>query len=102
MVGAVLVAGNDDSGDPVVGDRATAFIGLGEHRVHALERSLGDARGLTEPGRTRDDQDLGGDDGLANSRPLVALTQVGLNARQNMFAAASALQEKPIPAPPGE
>jgi hypothetical protein len=84
VVGAVLVAGHDDAGDPGVGDRTTLSVGLGEHRVHALERPLGDARGLTEPGWTRDEQDLGGDDGLANSRPLVALAQVGLNTRRDV------------------
>jgi hypothetical protein len=81
VVGAVLVAGDEDPGDPVVGDRSFLVIGLAQHRVHPLEHALGDARGAAEPGRRGDHEDRRVDDPLADSGPLVALALVGGDPR---------------------
>src|SRR3712207_2297395 len=59
---AVLVAGDHGASDAVEGDHLPRLVLLGEHRVHALERALGDARHLAQPGRGAHDHDLRGED----------------------------------------
>lgn len=59
VMGAVLVAGDQHPGHPVVGDGATVAVGLAEHRVQPLEHALGDRRRAAQPCRRGDDQDLG-------------------------------------------
>ncbi len=67
VVGAIFVARDDATGDAVVGDGPAGVVGLSQHRVHALEHALGDTRGLPQPGWAREDEDLGGDDPLADA-----------------------------------
>ena len=55
---AVLVAGDDESGD-AVNATGSHVVRLREHRVHALEHALDDAGGLSEPGRRGKHEDLG-------------------------------------------
>jgi hypothetical protein len=90
-MGAVLVAGDDDAGDPVVRDWTPIVVGLGDHRVHSLQRPFGDARRLTEPGGRRDHEDLGGDDLLAHAGPLVALAEVRFDPRRDLVVGQPAL-----------
>ncbi len=81
VVGAVLVPGDQDARDPVVGDRAALVVGLPEHGVHAFQDPLGDGRGPPEPGRRRDDQDLRGEQLLVHARPVVPVAHVGRDPR---------------------
>jgi hypothetical protein len=76
MVRAVLVAGDDDTRDAVVGHRSPLVVGLGDQRVHPLEHALRDARGLSQPGRGSDDEDLRREHALEDLRPLVAVALV--------------------------
>jgi hypothetical protein len=79
VVGAVLVAGDDDAGDPVVGDRAVLVVGLGDHGVHPFEHPLRDRGRSSEPRRRGDHEDLRGQQLLVDADPVVA--HVGLDSR---------------------
>src|SRR4051812_47260139 len=83
-MGTVLVAGDDDPRDTVVGDQAAVVVSLGDHRVHPLQYTLGDARRAPEPGRGRDDEDLRGEQALADPWPLVALAHIRLDSRLDL------------------
>ena len=81
---AVLVARDDEAGDAVEGNRQAVLVGLGEHRVHALDHALDDAGGLSEPGGCRQHEDLGFEQPRVDVRPLITLALVGGDARQEV------------------
>ncbi len=81
MVGAVLVAGDDDAGDLAEGDRAARVVGLAEPGVHAFKGAQGDAGHLAEPGRGGEDHDVGGLQLLVDGGPFVAVALVAGDAR---------------------
>src|SRR5215210_2569906 len=74
VVGAVLVADDDDPGDAVIADwRLAVVVRLGEERVHPFKCHLRDARGLAQPRWDRHDEDLRREDAFADRGPLVAV-----------------------------
>jgi hypothetical protein len=81
VVGSVLVAGDDDTADAVIGDRSLPVIGLRDHGVHPLECALGQARRPTNPRRGGEDENLRSHDAAPHARPLVARTEVALHTR---------------------
>jgi hypothetical protein len=83
-VGAVLVAGHDHAGDLAHRDHAAGVVGLGQERVAALEHAPGDRAGVAEPDGRPDDEDVAGQDALADLGPLVAVTHVRLDARRDV------------------
>ncbi len=81
---AVLVARDDEARDAIEGNRQAVVVGLGEHRVHALDHALDDAGGLSEPGGRRQHEDLGLEQLGVDVRPLITLAFVGGDARQEV------------------
>jgi len=84
MVGAVLVTGDDDPGDPVVRDGPAGVVGLREHRVHPFQHPLCDGGRTSDPRRRSHDQNLRVQQLLVDLRPVVARAEVGLHSRQDV------------------
>lgn len=80
VVGAVFVTGHDDTGNPVVGHRASPIVRIGDHGVHTLGHALGHRGGPADPRRRRDDQDFGRTDPRVNLGPLIATALIAPNA----------------------
>ena len=73
VVSTVFVANDRDDCHPVEGHHATFGIGLPKERVQPLEDSLGMARRVTHPDRCAQYENVGIENLLANSGPLVAV-----------------------------
>jgi hypothetical protein len=79
VVGAVLVARDDDARDRVVERVLADVVGVVVGAVEALDDHLADARAHAEPDRRAHDEHVGREDPLQDLRPLVAVAEVGLD-----------------------
>jgi hypothetical protein len=71
VVCPVLVAYDDEASDTVEGYRCPVGVGLREQSVHALERSLENARRLSQPGGSGENEYLSRGDLFVDGRPTV-------------------------------
>lgn len=78
---AVLVADDAHESHLPEEDRPPVGIRLAQFGVEALDHPLGQTRGMARPGRRAQHEDVGGEDLLADARPLVAVSHIGLDTR---------------------
>src|SRR5664279_5630671 len=83
-MGAVFVTDNYGDHDLAVGRHTAPFVFLVEKGVHPLHHPLSDARGLAEPDRRADDENVGSKQLPAQARPVIAFALVRFDARLNI------------------
>src|SRR3546814_16031864 len=75
MMRAILVASAHHTGNLAVCDR-NAVAHFRDHRIHSFENLLRNPARLSYPGWTGEHEDVGGENLVVHSRPLIAITNV--------------------------
>src|SRR3546814_4399962 len=75
MMRAILVASAHHTGNLAVCDR-NAVAHFRDHRIHSFENLLRNTARMSHPGWTGENEDVGGENLVVQSRPLIAITHV--------------------------